>query len=229
MKLIHLRTYFLAVVLVVVSIVFMGDSYCGELDPNAPPGATMHTLEQLYQVNKNLSHPAGFVAAQSGMVGAYDGFMQIGNIPGESEDQNHRDWIEVLSYHQGITMDVDSGASHPSGVAEFSEITVIKRIDKATPLLAFCCAQGQHIPQVTIEFCRAAGDKIVYMKVILEDALVSGVNMMILPMGGADVLPMEEVSFRYGRIEWEYTGVDENDDPLPAIQRGWDIEANQAG
>ena len=34
---------------------------------------------------------------------ASDIFAKIGDIKGESQDEKHRDWIEVLSFSAGIT------------------------------------------------------------------------------------------------------------------------------
>jgi type VI protein secretion system component Hcp len=48
---------------------------------------------------------------------------------------------------------------------------------------------------------RADGDKRVpYLKITLSDVIVSSVQIS----GGGEV-PMESVTFNYGKIEWEYT------------------------
>jgi bacteriocin-like protein len=33
--------------------------------------------------------------------GAYDAFLKIDGIPGESTDDKHKDWIEILSFNHG--------------------------------------------------------------------------------------------------------------------------------
>nr|NIS53628.1 type VI secretion system tube protein Hcp [Phycisphaerae bacterium]NIU11189.1 type VI secretion system tube protein Hcp [Phycisphaerae bacterium]NIU59045.1 Hcp1 family type VI secretion system effector [Phycisphaerae bacterium]NIW95363.1 Hcp1 family type VI secretion system effector [Phycisphaerae bacterium] len=47
-----------------------------------------------------------------------DVFLQIEGIPGESTDEKHKDWIEILSYSHGVSQ---SGAgSRSSGGAATS-------------------------------------------------------------------------------------------------------------
>ena len=33
----------------------------------------------------------------------FDAFLQIEGVPGESTDENHLDWIEILSYSHGVS------------------------------------------------------------------------------------------------------------------------------
>jgi type VI protein secretion system component Hcp len=35
--------------------------------------------------------------------GAFNAYVNFGDIPGESQESNHKDWIEVLSYTQAVT------------------------------------------------------------------------------------------------------------------------------
>ena len=35
--------------------------------------------------------------------GAYDAFLKIDGIPGESTDDKHKDWIEILSFNHSTT------------------------------------------------------------------------------------------------------------------------------
>ena len=44
-----------------------------------------------------------------GGIGSYDVFMKIGNIAGESVDDKHRDWIEVLSFSWGASQATTGG------------------------------------------------------------------------------------------------------------------------
>ena len=156
---------------------------------------------------------------------ATDMYLWIDGVRGESTDDRHGDWIEIVSFDSKVSMAGSGAASGGSSapVAEFSEITVGKVIDKATPLLHLYCCRGQHISQVVIEFCRAMGEKQVYMKYTLTNVIVSAVG----PVTVAPSSQLEQVSFRFARIEWEYTPTGTTGRPGETVQEGWDLETNR--
>ena len=92
---------------------------------------------------------------------AFDAFIKIEGIPGESTDDKHKDWIEVLSYSTGVSQPSAGSASSGGGAsserADFQDFSIVKTLDKASPKLALACARGEHIPTVTLELCRAGG------------------------------------------------------------------------
>ena len=111
---------------------------------------------------------------------AFDCFLKIETIPGESTDDKHKDWIEVLSFSTGISQGSagsrSTAGARSSGRADFADFTVVHSLDKASPKLALACAKGEHIKTVTMTLNRAAGNKEQYMEYKLEDVLVSSVN-----------------------------------------------------
>jgi type VI secretion system secreted protein Hcp len=162
---------------------------------------------------------------------AVDMFCKIDGIDGESTDDAHSDWIEILSFSHGVSQPV-SGASRTGGRtggrADFQDFVMTKTIDKATPDLNLYCCNGSHISKIEIELCLATGDKHTFMKYELEDVIVSSVS----PGGSADsseAKPLETLSFAYGKIKWEYTPIDNTGKPGAAVDRTWDLEANKQG
>ncbi len=156
---------------------------------------------------------------------ATDMYLWIDGIDGESTDDRHGDWIEIVSFDSKVST-AASGTTSGGGstmMAEFSEITVGKVIDKATPKLHLHCCNGRHISQVVIELCRAMGEKQVYMKYTLTNVIVSAVG----PVTVDPTRQLEQVSFRFGRIEWEYTPTDLEGRPSGPVQTGWDLETNR--
>lgn len=139
---------------------------------------------------------------------AFDAFLQIEGVPGESMDAEHVDWIEILSFNSGLSQRSSASASSGGGAsaerADFQDFSIVKALDKASPKLAVYCADGTHIPTVILELCRAGGDKVKYMEYKLEEVIISRVQT-----GGSaegeESLPGEEVSFNYGKISWTYT------------------------
>ncbi|MCU0577717.1 MAG: type VI secretion system tube protein Hcp [Desulfobacterota bacterium] len=159
--------------------------------------------------------------------------MKISDIPGESTDDKHKDWIEVLSMHSGVSQPASGSASTAGGRSaercNHSDFSIVKTLDKSSPKLALFCCNGKHIPSVKIELCRAAGDKTKYMEYILSDVIISSYRPGGSAQGG-ETLPLEEVSFSYGKIEWVYTATDtKTGKPSGDVKAYWDLTANKGG
>jgi type VI secretion system secreted protein Hcp len=162
---------------------------------------------------------------------AFDAFLKIEGIDGESSDDKHASQVEVLSYSHHVAQQGGASTSRVQGQtgarADLGDLSVVKVIDKASPNLFKYCVAGTHIPTVVLELCAAAGDKHTYMKYTLSDCVVSSVR----PGGssGCDgVRPLEEVAFRYAKIELEYTPFDNKGKPQAAVKGGWDLATNKA-
>jgi len=157
-----------------------------------------------------------------------DMFLKIDGIPGESTDDKHKDWIEVLSYSSGLSQLASASASSGGGAsaqrADFQDFSIVKELDKATPKLNLACGKGEHIKEVILELCRAGGDKLKYMEYKMSDVIVSSVSIG----GGGGGLPSESVTFNYGKIEWTYTQQKRADGSGGGnVGTGWDLEANK--
>lgn len=176
------------------------------------------------EATESSDRPSGFPSAVNI---ATDMYLQIEGIEGESTDDNHRDWIDIVSFDSKVSTTTSGTVASGGGLtgtrAEFSELTVGKRIDKATPHLLLYCCSGRHLPTVVIEFCRAMGEKQVYMKYTLEDVIVSAVG----PVTVDCTRQLEQVSFRFGRIEWEYTLTEADGRPGAPVQTGWSLVENK--
>ncbi|MBW2740233.1 MAG: type VI secretion system tube protein Hcp [Deltaproteobacteria bacterium] len=161
---------------------------------------------------------------------AFDAFLKIDGIDGESTDDAHADWIEVLSYSTGVSQTASGSASSGGGAsserADFQDFSIVKALDKASPKLSLACADGTHISEVVLELCRAGGQKLKYMEYKLTDCIVSSSRTGGSSQGG-ETLPLQEISFNYGKIEWTYTqqqraggGGGGN------VAAGWNLETN---
>jgi type VI secretion system secreted protein Hcp len=162
---------------------------------------------------------------------AFDAFLKINGVPGESSDAKHSEWIEVLGYTWGVDQpETRSASSHGSLSAEranFHDFVVTKALDKATPKLVVGCASGEHFPDATLEICRAGGDKQPYIEYKLTDVIVRSIK----PGGKArddESIPLEEVAFAYGKIEVKYTQTKvEGGRAAGNVAGGWDLKINQ--
>ncbi len=163
---------------------------------------------------------------------AYDGYLKIDGIPGESTDKGHKDWIEIISFKHEVSQPAGSSTSRIGGRTgarvDIRDFCVTKVVDKSSTLLHLYCCNGKHISQIIVELCEATEQKHCYMRYTMKDVIVSSVK----PSGVANeqifVRPIEEVSFNFGQIQWEYTPKDHMGRPLGALQSGWNLEENVA-
>lgn len=163
---------------------------------------------------------------------AYDMFLKIDGIQSDSEDDAHKKWIEVVSYSHRISQPLGGALSaqgvHTGGRADHADFAVTKRLDSATPTLNLYCCTGRHVQNIRFELCRAMGEKTTFMVYTFKDVIVASVS----PSGSADTedpIPMEEVTFRYGQINWEYTPTDIKGGGKKgaAVQTGWSALMNK--
>jgi type VI secretion system secreted protein Hcp len=205
-----IKAKFIAAVLVSTALILIAfTAGSGNLEPNAPPGPTMHTLEEIY---------GAITSPPEQEVRAFDMYMKIDGIPGESTDGKHEEWIEVLSSNWGV---LGPGAPVGGGTlteAEAKEFVVTKWMDKASPLLYLACCKGEHYPLVTLNLVEPTGERGRYMQFKMEDAMIVSVTGSEIgsssptsPAGSER--PYEDISFNYGKIEWTYTVLDSNGAP----------------
>lgn len=161
----------------------------------------------------------------------FDAFLKIDGIPGESQDDKHKEWIELHSFATGVSQIVGGNRSTTGaatgGRVEHQDFSVVKNLDKTSPKLNEACCKGTHIPKIIMELCRATGDKQLYYKVTLGDSIITSVR----PGGSAksgEAVPLEEVSFNYGDIEWNYTQTDhKTGKPAGNVSTKWSLVHNK--
>lgn len=165
---------------------------------------------------------------------AFDAFIKIDGIPGESTDDKHKDWIEVLSYSWGVKQSGGGGSKSTAGAratgrSDHEDLTFVHSLDKASAKLFLACCNGTHIKEITMTLNRATGDKQKYMEYKLNDVLISSLK----PGGstqGEEAIPMEEVSLNYGKITLTYTATDhKTGKPAGDISANWDCTINKGG
>jgi type VI secretion system secreted protein Hcp len=159
---------------------------------------------------------------------ATDAFLKIDGISGESTDEKHKDWIEILSYQHGMTQPVSVASGTGGRTAQrvsMADFSIDKVLDKSSPHLAQACCDGRHIKEVKVELCEASGDKHTFMVYTMENVIVASVQ----PRGsqGGDK-PVEHVTFNFGKIKWEYTPIGHDGKPGSKVgPLGWNLEENK--
>lgn len=137
---------------------------------------------------------------------ASDFLLEIDGIKGESEDQKHKDAIEVQSFSWGASNpgSFAVGGGGGSGKANFQDLHFTSRVNKASAILAKACATGQHIKKATLIVRKAGKDAQEYYTVTLEDVLVSSYQSGGMDHAGTTDLPTDQFALNYAKIDFEY-------------------------
>jgi len=159
---------------------------------------------------------------------AFDAFLKIEGVDGESADDKHKGWIEVLSYSFGVSQPASGSASTSGGAtrerANFQDLSIVKSLDKASPKLMQSCASGEHFQKATLELCRSGGDKMKYMEYVMEQLIVSSCSQG----GGKGGEPIESIALNYGKIKETYTQQKRADGSGGGnVTGGWDLTGNK--
>lgn len=157
-------------------------------------------------------------------------FLKLGKFKGESLDDKHKDWIDILSWSWGMTQ---SGTTHlgpgaGSGKVNVQDITMVKYVDMATNELLKACAAGNHIPDATIEVCKASGadaPPIPYLKIELTEVMITSYQTG----GGGDGLDRvtETLGLNFAEYKVTYTSQNPDGTPGPAATAGFNIPVNK--
>jgi type VI secretion system secreted protein Hcp len=151
---------------------------------------------------------------------AMDLFLKIDDVKGEADDAKHKGDIELLSWTWGLTRAAMPGGS--SGKANVQEVRFTKVVDKSTPNLIKLCCSGSQIKQAVLVVRTAGSRPLEYLKVTLEDAIVSSYTTGAT--GPADDMPTDSFSLTFSRVKMEYTPRSSGE---PAVIAGWNIAANE--
>lgn len=135
------------------------------------------------------------------------------DVKGESTQTSlgRADTIECISYEQGVTSAREAGTNMVTGRRQFTPLKVVKRIDKASPLLMKALTNNEKIDAV-FKFFRPnpSGDGTTeqFYTVELKEGNIASVRQFVpttISAATAGDPPMEEVSFVFKTITWTYT------------------------
>ena len=151
-----------------------------------------------------------------------DAFIKFEGISGESLDDKHKTWIEILGYnfgtHQSASATASSAGGASSGRTTVTTFNFNKFLDAASCKLMEASCSGQHFAKVTIALHRAGGDKLKYYEIVLEEVIISDYSQ-----SASDGVPRETVQLDYGRIKTHYTQQRRSDGSGGGnVAGGWD-------
>ena len=135
-------------------------------------------------------------------------YLQIDGIKGESQEDKHKDWIEVFHYAGGVSQGYDPAWSGTSTQPNFAPVTVFKYIDLSSPKLREGAAYGQHFRSAQFEM---AFNGFTFFTVRMENVMISNAQALTpeiaCPTSSSSTdsnYPQERVSFTFGKITYAW-------------------------
>jgi type VI secretion system secreted protein Hcp len=158
---------------------------------------------------------------------AYDAFLKLTDIKGESKDKTHKGEIDIFSFSFGVSQPgiASHGGGGGAGKSSFSDFSFMHHADSSSPVLFQKCSSGEHLKEGLITLRKAGGTQLEYLKIKLTDVLISSVQYSGSSQG--DDVPTESISINFSKIEMDYQpqGPDGKAEG-GAIHGGWDVKQN---
>lgn len=160
---------------------------------------------------------------------AVDMFLKLsGDIKGESQDDKHKDEVDVLAWSWGVSQSgtFHSGGGGGSGKASFQDISVTKYVDKASNGLLRVCSNGEALDTADLVVRKAGKTPLEYITIKMKNVLVTSVSTG--GSGGEDRLT-ENISLNFAEVEYTYTGQTPTGGKGDAMPFKWNIAKNVGG
>jgi len=149
---------------------------------------------------------------------------------GESQDQDHKGWLEIKSFEFGCENPTTIGSTTGgagAGKFKLNPFKVTKDVDSASAALFMACAAGAHYPTLYLSIRKAGGAGDDYLTYTFRMVFVSNVSWS---GGGGEEAPEESVEFHYGAMGVSYTPQGTDGQPRAAGRKmaAWSQVVNQA-
>jgi len=152
---------------------------------------------------------------------AVNAYLKIDGRPGASTSK--KDYIDVLSFSFGSSMahvigPGAAGAESRVGRADVQNLTVMKVVDKVSPLLFDDCVTGNILKVVDLVYDKPMGDQQDdYYKIHMEHVLITSIQN-----SGSNENPTESVSFAFEKIKVSYNP-EEGGKLKGWVEKGFDV------
>jgi type VI secretion system secreted protein Hcp len=121
---------------------------------------------------------------------AFDAFLRLDGIQGDSNDDAHKDEIEVVAFNWAVT--------RPKKKKELQPLVIYKRVDKATPQLSMVTCGGGSIASARLDVVRSA-DRQSFFQLVLANVVIVGLEIEGVADGESGT-PSEKLSLAYEAI-----------------------------
>jgi type VI secretion system secreted protein Hcp len=159
---------------------------------------------------------------------ATDIFLKLGDIKGESQDDKHKDEIDVLTWSWGVSQpgSMHTGGGGGMGKANFSDLVITHHVDKAHPVLLKSCATAEHLKEATLTLRKAGKTPQEFFTIKMNDVMVTSVQ----PSGnGGEGGHTSTITLQFSKVNVEYKPQKPDGSLDAGVLFKYDIKANKEG
>jgi type VI secretion system secreted protein Hcp len=158
---------------------------------------------------------------------AFDAFLKIDGIKGESKDSKHADEIQLVSFSWGATNAGahSAGAGGGAGKVSMQDFHFTMSVNKASPNLMQYCCTGKHIPTAFLTVRKAGGTQLEYIKIKFSELLVSSFQTGGTQHG--DAVPLDQISLNFTKLEYDYIPQKADGSGDGPVHGGYDLKAQK--
>jgi type VI secretion system secreted protein Hcp len=147
---------------------------------------------------------------------AFDAFLKLGDIKGESQVKGFEDQIQIESFHWGVANTASSGGGGAGGgVATRQDFLLTADSSKASPELFIASVTGEHIKEGLLTLRQAGEDQSTLSTIKLSDVVITVYDQAGSSEGDR---PMDEFALNYAKLEFSYNGVKASYDFLKGVK-----------
>jgi len=156
---------------------------------------------------------------------AVDMYLKLDDLKGEAKGVGHKDEIDILSWswiaaQQGTGA---QGGGSGTGQVETLDVEVRKWVDRSSPTLYSYCCKGTHLTAALITVRKAGDTPLEYLKVTLNDLLITGFSTGIVVPG--DDRLQETIRINFKKIFVAYSAQVKGGAGDAETTGGFDLEA----
>ena len=155
-------------------------------------------------------------------------FAKYDGVDGESKDQNHDKWVDVLSIDWGAHKPGGgmTGQSRRRGAAVVDDLTLTIEYEKASPKLQEKCLKGEVIPKLEIEQTASyGGARATYLKFELKNVMVT--SFQVNASGNDQTPPTVVLSNNFEEIKVTYTEFDDEGASKGNVETEFKVEKGE--
>ncbi len=159
---------------------------------------------------------------------AYDAFLKLDGVTGETTDSKMTGAMEIYSFSWGASNPVTVGSATTgsgAGKVSLSSFNCMKKIDSASPNLLKNCCIGDHFKTGSVMLRKSGGTQAVYLQYDMTEVYVE--SYQISGSTGGDDTPTESVSFTSSSITMKYTPQLATGKMGTMVPAGWNVTTNK--
>ncbi|MEG0332926.1 MAG: type VI secretion system tube protein Hcp [Akkermansia sp.] len=174
---------------------------------------------------------------------AFDSYIQISGVEGQSTDSAHSAWIDVISFKHGSAQETKfTNNTNAIGRGVMEPFIFVHLLDKATPLLQKFCMSGQNIETVKFEVCAQIGGgkqkvyevdmknaRVVEAQVITVDATLTKDTLLAgVGRDSSAVRLVEQISLIADEYKWTTHTFKSTGELAGDVAGGWNVGTDTA-